>query len=494
VTRPLAARRVVKRYGSTVALDGVSVTLASGRVHAVIGENGAGKSTLARVLAGIEQPDAGEVVLDDVAVCFGSRRDAIGAGVGFVPQSLSLIGDLSLAENHALSTGRWRFARRDAAAELAAQAAASGISLPLDRRTSALSLAERQLGELLLALAAGARVLLLDEPTSSLGPLDVDRLIERLRRLAADGTAIALVTHRLDEVQRAADDVTVLRRGQVVYQDRVGAAGAEELATLMVGERAPVVRPPRRELGPVRLRAEGLHGRPLTGPPLTDIDLEVRGGEVVGVAGVAGGGQRTLVDMLVGLTRPGSGRVLVDGIDITGRADRAAALGVAWTPEERGEGLVDVRPVADNAVLRHSREPRFRHYGLLRHRRMHDFARRLCQRFDVRPPRPELLTRALSGGNQQKLMTGRELEPRPSVVVAHGPTQGLDLRAAAALHRELFDAAAHGAAVVVISADLDEILGLADRIVVLNGGRLVAELDGHQPDIDYLGRAMAGLI
>jgi simple sugar transport system ATP-binding protein len=493
VTAPLAASGVVKRFGSTVALAGVSVTLTSGRIHAVIGENGAGKSTLAKVLAGIEQPDAGEVLLDGAPVRFDGRRDAIVAGVGFVPQSLSLIGDLSLAENHAMSTGRWRFDRREAAAELAAQAANSGISLRLDRRTSSLSLAERQLGELLLALAAGARVLLLDEPTSSLGPLDVDRLIERLRRLAATGTAIVLVTHRLDEVRRAADDVTVLRRGEVVYQDRVGTVDAAELATLMVGERAPVVRPPRRELGPVRLRAEGLHARPRSGPPLADIALEVRGGEVVGVAGVAGGGQRTLVDLLVGLARPRSGRVTVDGVDITGRADRAAAMGVAWTPEERSEGLVDARPVADNAVLLHAREPRFRHHGLVHHRRIHDFARRLCQRFDVRPPRPELPAHALSGGNQQKLMTGRELEADPRVIVAHGPTQGLDLRASAALHRELFDAAARGAAVVVISADLDEILGLADRIVVLTGGRLVAELDGHDPDIDYLGRAMAGL-
>lgn len=501
----LEAIGVSKRFGSVTALAGVDLCLYPGRVHALVGENGAGKSTLTLILAGALRPDTGRILLDGAPAVLASRGAAIASGIGLIPQSLSLIGELTLVENHLLSLAasgtRWlrhAVARRQVV-EAAIQAE---VDLPLDRRTRDLTFAQRQIGEVVLALAQGARVLLLDEPTAAAGPVEADHLLRRVRALAYAGAAVVLVTHRLDEVVRVADEVTVLRTGHRVYHGPAGARSPHQLAGLMVGERAADdVMPGARAAGertraagaPVRLLARGLDVAVDFGPSLRDVSLAVAGGEVLGIAGVAGSGQRVLAETLVGLRRPERGAVAVDGADITGAPAAAVAHGVAYVPDDRADGVLGEHSVADNAVVLHAAAPELTRAGLRRQRPAEGFARALCARFGVRPPDPTLLAAALSGGNQQKLMVGRELTGRPAVLVAHGPTQGLDVAAAVALRRELRATADAGAAVVLISTDLDEVLSLADRVAVLVGGRLVDEMPRADADLARLGRAMAGL-
>jgi general nucleoside transport system ATP-binding protein len=496
----LSATAVTKRFGAVTALDGVGLELRAGEVHAVVGENGAGKSTLARILAGVVAPDEGAVAFDGAPLRPGGRgrRQSRGGarGIAMVPQALSLVGALSLVEHVALAGGIGRSDPAAAERELTAAAARLGAALPLHEPTAALSLPERQLGELALALALGARVLLLDEPTSSLGPEEVDRLVASLRGLAADGVAVLLVTHRIREALRSSDRLTVLRGGRLVHHGPVAGLDEDDVARHMVGELVGQERTAARPRGVVRLVVERLATGTRPGE-LAGVSLEAAAGEVVGVAGIAGSGQRALAEAIAGL-RGGpevSGRVLVDGVEVTGDAASATALGVAYVPETRGEGLAPERSGAVNASLLHTLRDRAFHTRLrLRARRAEEaLARELYARFDVRPPLPELPAAALSGGNQQKLLVARELERGPSVVVAHGATQGLDLRAAAAIRAELVAAAAAGAAVVVLSADLDEVLALADRVVVLSAGRVTDELAaGERADAARIGHAMAG--
>ena len=432
-------------------------------------------------------------MVDGQPIAFSGRRGAIAAGVGWVPQQLSLVGELSLLENYLIDQRGWRPSRASGRRQLLDAATRWRITVPLDVPALRLSLAERQIGEVLLALAEGARVLLLDEPTSSLGPVEVDRLVDQVRALAGAGSAVMLVTHRLDEVLRAADDVTVLRGGERVHTGPAHALSAGDLAELMVGVRPTSLIRERREYGGVRLEAQHLQVAASIGPSIKDVSFTIAAGEIVGIAGVAGSGQRALVESIVGLLAPSNGAVLLDGEPITADAGRAARRGLAYVPEERTEGLVPTRSVADNATLMRSREPAFQRLGVRRKRAALQFAAQLCRRFDVRPRRPMLQVSALSGGNQQKLLLGRELERTPSVIVANGPTQGLDIAASAAIRSELMQAARSGAGVLVVSTDLDEVLAMADRILVLTGGRLVDEQSGEQPDLARIGRAMAGL-
>jgi general nucleoside transport system ATP-binding protein len=489
----VVARAVSKRFGAVQALHDVDLVLGAGRVHALVGENGAGKSTLAKVLAGLVRPDAGELMVDGAARHIADRREALRLGIGFVPQSLSLIGELTLVENCLLDSDRRRVNRGAARRSLQDAADQAGIGVPLDVPTGQLGLGLRQLGEVLVALAAGARVLLLDEPTASLGPAEIGGLFEHVRQLAAGGTGVLLITHRVDEVRLVADEVTVLSHGCRVHHGPITAVDDHELAVLMVGELQPAPPPLPRSRTGVRLSVRGLSVPARRGPAIDNIDLEVSGGDIVAVAGVAGSGQRTLAEAVAGLAAPSAGSVTIDGADVTARPARAARLGLAYIPEERSDALLATLNVGDNAALFHLRDPSFRRAGMRVRRRVREFAIALCQRYDVRPPRPELLAAGLSGGNQQKLLVGRELERQPAVVVAHGPTQGLDLRAGAAIRAELVAAATAGAAVLVVSADLDEVLALADRIVVMVGGRIVDDFPAADASTQRLGRAMAGL-
>jgi general nucleoside transport system ATP-binding protein len=490
----LSTSNLTKSFGRVQALTSVDFDLRPGEVHAIIGENGAGKSTLAKILAGVQHADSGEIRIEGKRTSFRGRQDAIASGVGFLPQTLSLVGALTLVENDLLGQRRPLADLRGARRKLAAAAKRTGIAVPLDVPTGRLTVVERQMGELLVALAQDARFLLLDEPTSMLGPREVERLIACVRGLSASGVGVGLVTHRINEVIGSADRVTVLRGGHCVYQDSARNLDAGSIAHLMIGRRTPAVH--RRDVprgGSERLVASSLTLIENGIKVLDDVSVSVKGGEIVGVAGVAGAAQPAFSSLLAATRFPTSGHVLLDGVEITGAAGSAARLGLAFIPDERIVGIVPDLTIATNASLLRLSERAFRRAGLRRPRAEIRYGADICRRFGVRPPAPGLRANGLSGGNQQKLLLGRELDRDPSVIIAHSPTQGLDIAATTAAHNALIEAAARGAAVIVVSPDLDELVAIADRIVVLNAGKIVDEMDLRTEPFDAarVGRAMA---
>lgn len=490
----LAARNVDKSFGPVAALRKAGVALQAGRVTAIVGENGAGKSTLAKILAGILQPDRGEVLLNNKPVTFRRRADAIAAGIGFVPQSLSFISTLTLAENHLIGRPGLLADRAKAARELATASAELGVDLPCHIPLERLSLPQRQLGEIASAVASGARILLLDEPTSSLGPLEIERLIASIRRLAGTGTAIGLVTHRITEVLAGADFVAVLRGGVPVSDGPTSGLDADAIARLMVGTAIPEQIKLQPPAGIVRLSAENISVTVDNVRYLENVTFNVGAGEIVGIAGVASNSQTILAETLAGLRKPDFGRVLVDGNDVTASPPRARRHGVAHIPDDRKTGIVPHLTVAENASLFRLRDAGFTRFGMRNRRAEAEHALKVAERTDVRPRDPAFPAMALSGGNQQKLLVGRELDGRPAVIIAHGPSQGLDINASAEIRRCLSQAAAAGAGVLVISADLDEILSMCHRVFVLSLGRIVDSFDlgFGPPDMVRFGRAIGG--
>ncbi len=487
--RVVLARSISKNFGPVRALSEVSLTVRPGAVHALVGENGAGKSTLAKVLAGIERPSAGSMTLGGSAFAPRDRADAKNRGINMVPQQLSLVGELSLVENYLLA-GRRRLAnRRSARALLAATLERARVEVDLDAPTASLTQAHRQLGEIVVALAEGAHTLILDEPTASLGPLEVGGLFEHLRSLCALGTAVVLITHRLDEVRQVADDLTVLSHGQNVHHGSATGLEPAEIARLMVGELAAP--PPRaaRTPGEVVLEARGVVAGSLRDARLDGVDLTVRSGEVVGIAGVAGSGQNLLLDVLGGFVKPERGSVTLAGAPAGASAAGLLRAGMAWIPEERSEAVVPTMSLKENLGVYATA------IGAAAVPAGAPSAEARLRAFDVRPAHPELVASGLSGGNQQKLLAARELggDPAPRAVLAYGPTQGLDLRASQAIRERLVELAAQGAAVVVASHDLDEVLAVADRVVVMFGGRMIVDLPVGEAGTERIGRAMAGL-
>lgn len=492
----LSACSVDKSFGNVIALSDAGVTLNAGQVTAIVGENGAGKSTLAKILAGILRPDTGEILLNGVLVAFRRRADAIAAGIGFVPQSLSFITTLTLAENHSLGRPAIVIDRHSAVSELAVAADELGVSMPFDVPLEALSLPQRQIGEIVSAVASGARVLLLDEPTSALGPLEIERLIAAIRRLARGGTAIGLVTHRITEVLTGADTVAVLRGGVKLFEGSTAGLDPDAIARLMVGAATPT----KAALGTpgdrVRVQADNLSVTVDGTRYLDEIGIEVRAGEIVGIAGVASNSQTMLAEVLAGLRKPSTGRVVIDGRDITGNARAALRVGLAHIPDDRSTGIVPHLSVAENASLFRFGVPGFSRFGMRHKGAETRYALEIADRTDVRPRQPSLPATNLSGGNQQKLLVGRELHSGPAAIVAHGPTQGLDIAASAEIRRQLVESAAAGSAVILISADLDEILSISHRIIVLSGGRIsdTVDLRAGPPDMVRLGRAIGATV
>ncbi|NQX36399.1 ABC transporter ATP-binding protein [Herbiconiux sp. VKM Ac-2851] len=510
--RVVEARSVSKSYGPVRALHDVSITVRPGAVHALVGENGAGKSTLAKVLAGIEPPTSGTMTLGGASYAPRDRAEAKRRGINMVPQQLSLVGELSLVENYLVVGSRPFVNRRSARSLLAATLDRARVEVDLDAPTSSLTHSHRQLGEIVVALAEGAHTLILDEPTASLGPLEVGGLFEHLRSLCELGTAIVLITHRLDEVRQVADDLTVLSHGLEVHHGSATGLQPAEIARLMVGELPELAPRAARARGAVTLRAEAVVARSTRDAGLDGVDLAVHAGEVVGLAGVAGSGQNLLLDVLAGFVPPRSGTVTLEGsrtVTITGsRASTAAAerggatastlraAGLAWIPEDRRDAVVPAMSLRENlAVYSSARGGRADARAPAQGSADASAPAARLAAFDVRPARPELLAAGLSGGNQQKLLAARELggASTPAVVLAYGPTQGLDLRAAQAIRERLVDLAADGAAVLVASHDLEEVRAVADRIVVMFGGRIVADLPIAEASTERLGRAMAGL-
>jgi general nucleoside transport system ATP-binding protein len=494
----LELRGIEKRFGPVRAVTSLDLAIRCGEVHAVLGENGAGKSTLMNISSGFLAPDVGLILVNGEPVEFGSPRDALAAGVGMVHQHFRLVAQFSVAENLAIGANDVpavisRGELNERAAKLSEQ---FRLSVEPDRPVWTLSAGEKQRVEILRTLCRGAQVLILDEPTAVLTPDEGLQLCATLRDMAADGVAVVFISHKLNEVLDVADRISVMRRGSLVATEPRHNCDVDSLARLMFGDVSSTNRPTRRERtseGPVVLKVTRVSATDERGvKTLKDISFDVRRGEIVGVVGVAGNGQQDLEAVVTGLVKPDSGDVQVD--DGRNSGPRAAKhTRVAHIPEDRlGMGLVPGEPIWSNAILRRHREKPISHGPLLRRDRARKFASDLAQSVNLSTTSVRTPVGHLSGGNAQKLLTGRELYGDRVLVVAVNPTQGLDVRAAAGVREALQEAAGRGLGVLLISADLDEVLLLGDRVAVLYEGAIVGQFNRDQTDRDQIGKLMGG--
>ena len=488
-------RGIVKRFPGVRANDGVDFELAAGEIHALLGENGAGKSTLMQILYGFHQPEEGDIFIDGAPVAIDSPREAIAHGVGMIHQEFMLVRPFTVAENVVLGLPGG-LDLESAAEAIRALSTRHGLAVDPAARIEHMPIGVQQRVEILKLLYRRARVLILDEPTAVLTPQETDGLFAVLRSLAAEGKAIVIVTHKLREVMEVSDRVTVMRAGRVVAAMETKATRETELARLMVGrEVAFRAKKDTREPGRVVLRISNVRARDDAGyEKLRGVSLEVRAGEIVGVAGVDGNGQSQLAEATMNLRTVDSGRVELRGVDVT-RATPAEhrAAGLAYIPaDRRGVGSVVEMSVADNALLGSQRMLTrgcsiFRDESAIR-----AHAARVVSRFGVRTPGLDFLAGKLSGGNLQKLTLGREVMRNPVALVVEQPTRGLDVGAIEAVWAELLAQRAAGKAILLITAELDEILNLADRIAVMFEGRILRVLPAADAVAETIGMLMAG--
>ena len=486
----IEARGVVKEFPGVVANAGVDLAVERGEVHAVLGENGAGKTTLASILTGLYRPDEGEIRIKGEPVALRSPRDGLDYGVGMVYQHFRLVERFTVADNIVLGDPRQPMitsARRLEGA-VAGLGERYGLRINPRAKVADLSVGEQQRVEIVKMLYRGVEVLILDEPTAVLTPQETQNLFETVKAMAADGKAVIFISHKLAEVTAVSDNVTVMRDGRVVERVKTSSTNRRELARMMVGRDVDLsVRRSKSPPGPVLLALEGVG---LAGEQeavsLQEINLEVHAGEVVGIAGVAGNGQRELAEVVAGLRAPSSGTVHIEGKDVAG-AGAARRAGLAYVPEDRlGTGLSPSLSIAENLLL--TRPSSF----FTRRREAEEAARGIIERFEVKASGPQAPTRELSGGNAQKVLLARELSEEPKVIVVASPTRGLDVGAAEAVRGLLDERRAAGCAVLLISEDLDEVLSMSDRILALYEGRIVYETPGAGSDVEEIGLAMAG--
>lgn len=505
VETALAARGITKHFPGVLANDCVDFDVRPGEVHALLGENGSGKTTLCKIFTGLYRADAGEVIIDDEPVDLRSPADAHAAGVFMVHQHFSLVDRMSVAENVVLGWSRNRSLLFDrGAVEEEVAEAARRFDVPVDPRKQVwqLSIGERQRVEILKALCRGARTLILDEPTTVLTPQEVERLFAALRRMAAAGSSVVFISHKLHEVLAVCDRVTVLRRGRTtgtmdLGSDRPEKRETRELARMMVGREIEFGRRTRSKLPdasePVLQVRDVVVNNDFGRATVNGISFDVPAGEVLGVAGVAGNGQRELAEAIGGLRPRVGGDVLVGGRSLRSGSPRAAiAEGVAFVPEDRmGTGLAAGLTVSENLLLKAFRTRVFSAGPFVRGKRVLEHAAELLKSFDVRG-NPDSLVRQLSGGNAQKVLLAREMSSSPRVLIIAAPTRGLDVAATETVRRLLGDAADAGVAVVMISEDLDEVLDLADRVMVMCDGRVTGVLDAEGADVEEIGLMMMG--
>ena len=495
----LALRDITKRFGTLVANDRISLTVEPGEIHCLLGENGAGKSTLMNVLYGLYRPDEGQILVNGKPVEMSSPSDAIDVGIGMVHQHFMLIPVMTVAENIVLGVEPTRekvFLDQDAAEKRVRQIAQSfKFAIDPHARIENISVGQQQRVEILKALFRGAEILILDEPTAVLTPQEALELFGILRTLTHEGMSVIFISHKLHEVLEIADRVTVLRRGKMIETLPREGATQEQLAKLMVG-REVLLRVDKKpsEPGEPLLQVEDLQVVDQRGlPAVRGVSFQVKAGEIVGIAGVDGNGQTELIDAITGLTKPQSGVVRVGGRDVTREGARERMdEGIGHIPEDRQRrGLVLDFTLAENVGLHDFRNQPNSRFGWLRPGKLIELARRLLKEFDVRGGGPTTLASSLSGGNQQKVVIAREVERDPRVLVAGQPTRGLDVGAIEFVHRRLVDERDEGRAVLLMSLELEEIMSLSDRILVIFGGEIVGE---YGPDVteEELGVAMTG--
>ncbi|MEU0660076.1 ABC transporter ATP-binding protein [Streptomyces lavendulocolor] len=493
-------RGITKRFPGVVANHDIDITIRKGTVHALVGENGAGKSTLMKILYGMQKPDEGTITIDGKQVSFSSPADAIATGIGMVHQHFMLADNLTVLENVVLGGEKLYGIGAKARKKIMEISDAYGLNVRPDALVEQLGVADRQRVEILKVLYRGARTLILDEPTAVLVPQEVDALFANLRELKAEGLTVIFISHKLGEVLAVADDITVIRRGTTVGTADPRTTTTKQLAELMVGTELPS--PETRESTVTDVPMLSVQGLRLTATDpdgvvrevLDGIDFTIHKGEVVGIAGVEGNGQTELIEALMGLRTPDGGVISLDGADISHAPTRKRREGgIGYIPEDRHRhGLLLESPLWENRILGHVTEAPNSKRGILDPKAARKDTERIVREYDVRTPGIDVTAASLSGGNQQKLIVGREMSHNPKFLIAAHPTRGVDVGAQAQIWDQIREARREGLAVLLISADLDELIGLSDTLRVMYRGRLVADADPATITPEELGSAMTG--
>ena len=490
---------IEKRFPGVIANHDVNLSVTSGTIHAIVGENGAGKSTLMKTLYGMHRPEEGQIIVNGTEQHFKSPSDAIDVGIGMVHQHFMLADNFTVTENIILGaepTNGVQLDLKAARSRLSEIAASSGIEVDLDALVTDLGVGQRQRVEILKVLYRGAKILILDEPTAVLVPQEVDELFENLRQLVDEGATIIFISHHLDEVMAVSDEITVIRAGTTVTTVLPADTNQKQLAEYMVGSELPAAEPRTTSIGDtVRLEVSGVSvgadgdGR----PAVDDVSLSVHAGEILGMAGVEGNGQFELCQAILGLAES-TGSVVLDGHDVSTRHARERQdLGLSYIPFDRHtEGLMLDSPLWENLLLTRDNDPELCPHGFVDQNAVRAATVTTIEHFDVMTPSETVPIYALSGGNQQKLLVGRELDSGPTVLLAAHPTRGVDVGAQSSIWDKLRDARDAGLAVVLITADLEELLALSDRIIVMFDGKVNAELSPAEATPELLGTYMTG--
>lgn len=495
----LELKNIRKTFGDCVANDDVSLIVHAATIHAIVGENGAGKSTAMKIVYGFYNPDSGEIFLDGKPVTIRNPHDAIALGIGMVHQHFMLVDTMTVAENIILGAETGSAANLDlekANREIKALSDELKLNINPAAYIEDLSVGQQQRVELLKALYRNAGLLILDEPTAVLSPQEVAEFFSILRRMKEQGKTIIIITHKLDEVLAISDEVTVMRDGKTVGHVKTAETNAKDLARMIVG-RDVLLRVEKTDSEPngTVLEVNNLVVDSRHGPAVKDVSFSVSAGEIVGIAGIEGNGQTELIEALAGLVKPKSGYVEFEGRDVTNLgARRLKELGIAHIPEDRHRrGLLLNSDLAENSILGvHYRPPVATASGFMNatavERRVND----IIENFDVRPPNPELTAKSLSGGNQQKLIIGREFELDPKLLLVSQPTRGVDIGAIEFIHKSIIELRDKGRAILLVSAELEEVTALADRLLIIREGKIVGEVDPKTASVEEIGLMMTG--